>query len=113
MIKLTKKEDEVLSSFNGIEDAAIKTDLINWLFAGDGLLSENFNTDELKLKATQAILDGEWEVEEPMTLDEFKEEYKLLKSEYNRLRVVGNLSATRIHQEAVTKLVEEFLEEVE
>lgn len=64
MIKLTRKEDKVLSSFNGIEDAAIKTVLINWLFTGDGSLRETFNTDELKLKATQAILDGEWEVEE-------------------------------------------------
>lgn len=34
---------------------------------------------ESKLLLTQAILDGEWEVEEPMTLNEFKEEYKLLK----------------------------------
>ena len=72
-----------------------------------------FSSFERNLAVVQAILDGEWEVEKSMTLDEFKEEYKLLKCEYNRLRVVGNLSATRIHQEAVTKLVEEFLEEVE
>ena len=31
-----------------------------------GELSEIFNTSELKLKANQAILDGEWEVEEPL-----------------------------------------------
>ncbi|WP_081112612.1 hypothetical protein [Streptococcus parauberis] len=105
MNKLKKEEATILAPFNLEYDyskAMAIREINRYAIDNDSLL-----------KLTKAILDGDWEVEEPMTLDEFKEEYKLLKSEYNRLRVVGNLSATRIHQEAVTNLVEEFLEEVE
>lgn len=113
MIKLTREEDEVLGSFNKFNSITAKSCMIELLFEDGGMLAETFNTDELKLKATQAILDGEWEVEEQMTLDEFKEEYKLLKCEYNKMRLDGDITANRVYQEAVVKLVKEFLEEVE
>lgn len=123
MIKLTRKEDKVLSGLNGIEDASIKTDLINWLFTGDGLLSETFNTDESKLKATQAILDGKWEVEEPLYY------VHLLEGEGGYLNIgkhsgVKGLSTkhgsityktqfTRAEVKAIDQRYLEFLEEVE
>lgn len=116
MIKLTREQGEVLGSFNKwitSDSVTAKTYMIELLFEDSGLLAETFNTDELKLKATQAILDGEWEVEEPMSLDEFKEEYKLLKYEYNKMRLNGDITANRVYQEAVVKLVKDFLEEVE
>ncbi|BAH82137.1 hypothetical protein [Streptococcus dysgalactiae] len=111
MIKLKGNEDSWLTFFvnvNGLRTKEQKYKVIETVVS-----NRIFSSFERNLAVVQAIIDGKWEVEEPMTLDEFKEEYKLLKCEYNRLRVVGNLSATRIHQEAVTKLVEEFLEEVE
>lgn len=113
MIKLTREEDEALGSFNTFNSITAKSFMIELLFEASGILAETFNTDELKLKATQAILDGKWEVEEPMTLDEFKEEYKLLKCEYNKMRLDGDITANRVYQEAVIELVEDFLEEVE
>lgn len=67
MIKLTREQDEVLGSFNKFNSITEKSFMIELLFKDSGMLAETFNTDELKLKVIQAILDGEWEVgEEPL-----------------------------------------------
>lgn len=66
MIKFTKEQGEVLGKFNKFSSISAKSCIIELLFEDSGMLSETFNTDELKLKAIQAILDGEWEVEEPL-----------------------------------------------
>ena len=65
MIKLTREQGEVLEGFN-ISKERLKEQVIGFLYNPMGDLSEIFNTSELKLKATQAILDGDWEVEEPL-----------------------------------------------
>ncbi|MEF9623942.1 hypothetical protein PJ262_02150 [Streptococcus dysgalactiae] len=111
MIKLKGNEDSWLTFFvnvNGLRTKEQKYKAIETVVS-----NRIFSSFERNLAVVQAILDGEWEVEEPMTLNDFKSEYELMKVEYRNLRMVGNLSATRIYQEAVTKLVEEFLEEVE
>ncbi len=105
-IKLTKWEETILLAYLLDSDKA-KTYAIRDI--------NSFNMPipfESKLLLTQAILDGEWEVEESMTLDEFKEEYKMLKCKYNKMRLNGDITANRVYQEAVVKLVKEFLEEV-
>ncbi|WP_249629110.1 hypothetical protein [Streptococcus uberis] len=56
MIKLTREQDEVLGSFNKFNSITAKSFMIELLFEASGILAETFNTDELKLKATQAIL---------------------------------------------------------
>lgn len=65
MIKLTREQGEILEGFN-ISDEYLKEQVIGYIYSPSGWLSEIFNTSELKLKATQAILDGDWEVEEPL-----------------------------------------------
>ena len=65
MIKLTKEQGEILEGFN-ISDEVLKEQVIGFLYNPMGELSEIFNTSELKLKANQAILNGEWEVEEQL-----------------------------------------------
>lgn len=107
MIKLTKEEQKEID-FVDLEYGHNKADAIYELWA-----NKYPNTKgSVLLKLTQAILDGKWEVEKAMTLDEFKEEYKLLKCEYNKMRLDGDITANRVYQEAVIELVEEFLEEV-
>ncbi|EGJ27439.1 hypothetical protein Javan425_0040 [Streptococcus phage Javan425] len=118
---MTREEDKALRVFGGIEDTVIKTDLINWLFTGDGLLSKTFVTAESKLKAIQAILDGEWEVEEPLYY------VKLVDSEFGYLNitpesdftvtskeeVLGHKTKfTRAEAIAIDPRYEQFLEEV-
>lgn len=108
MIKLNKNEDSWLRCFvrlNGINTTEQKYKAIEKVIS-----NRKFGID-MNLAVIQAILDGKWEVEEPMTLDEFKEEYKLLKCEYNKMRLDGDITANRVYQEAVVKLVKEFLEE--
>ena len=63
MIKLTREEDAFLKRFC-ISNKHLKADLIELLYDPFCELGKKFNTSELKLKANQAILDGEWEVEE-------------------------------------------------
>lgn len=110
MIKLTRNEDNWLTCFvnvNGIRTKEQKHKAI------ERVVSNRLFVIDRNLAVIQAILDGEWEMEEePLTLDQFKSEFELMKVEYRHLKMAGNLSATRIYQEAVTKLVEEFLEEV-
>ncbi|WP_249629738.1 DUF1642 domain-containing protein [Streptococcus uberis] len=64
MIKLTREQDEVVGSFNKFNSITAKSFMIELLFKANGMLAETFKTDEEKLKAIQAILDGKWEVEE-------------------------------------------------
>ncbi|AJD83118.1 hypothetical protein [Streptococcus phage Str-PAP-1] len=65
MIKLTREENELLKKFT-INDDDLKQNVIKLLYNSDGELNRIFNTSELKLKVNQAILDGKWEVEEPL-----------------------------------------------
>lgn len=65
MIKLTREEDAFLERFC-ISNEHLKADLIELLYDPFCELSETFGTDESKLKAIQAILDGKWEVEEQL-----------------------------------------------
>ncbi|QBX17884.1 DUF1642 domain-containing protein [Streptococcus parauberis] len=65
MIKLTKWEDEVLSKFS-VDSNIGKLQVIGFFYSGEGTLPKTFKTSKSRLKATQAILDGKWEVEEPL-----------------------------------------------
>lgn len=65
MIKLTKEEDEVLSNFS-VDSNMGKLQVIGFFYSGEGILPKTFKTSKSRLKATQAILDGKWEVEEPL-----------------------------------------------
>lgn len=110
MIKLNKNEDSWLRCFvrlNGINTTEQKYKAI------EKVVSNRPFGFERNLAVVQAILDGEWEVEGSMSIDEFKEEYKMLKCEYNKMRLNGDITANRVYQEAVVKLVKDFLEEVE
>lgn len=123
MIKLTREQDEVLGSFNKFNSITAKSFMIELLFEASGILAETFNTDELKLKATQAILDGEWEVGEQLYY------VKLLAGEGGYLNI-GKYSGfkwlstkhesityktqfTRAEVKAIDPRYLEFLEEVE
>lgn len=110
MIKLKKNEHSWLRCFvniNGIRTFEQKYKAIEKVVS-----NRLFSSFDRNLAVIQAIIDGDWKVEEPMSLDEFKEEYKLLKYEYNKMRLNGDITANRVYQEAVVKLVKEFLEEV-
>lgn len=65
MIKLTREQNAILEGFI-ISDEDYKAQVIGFLHSPTSGLSKTFNTNELKLKAIQAILDGKWEVEEPL-----------------------------------------------
>ncbi len=65
MIKLTREQDEVLGNLN-IGKEYLKEQVIGFLYNPDGELSKTFKTSKSRLKATQAVLDGEWEVEESL-----------------------------------------------
>ena len=122
MIKLTREQGEVLGSFNKFNSITAKSCMIELLFEDGGMLAETFNTDELKLKAIQAILDGEWEVEEPLYyvhLMSYEDGYlnidkrdgtHFLSNTYDEF---DKTTFTRAEVKAIDPRYLEFLEEVE
>ncbi len=129
MIKLTKKQGEVLGKFNKFSSIAAKSCIIELLFEDSGMLSETFNADELKLKAIQAILDGEWEVEEQLyyvknkngilLLQKFQNEIIPVNHDFIRAISYANGAIAQSYQLTRQEIIDydprylEFLEEVE
>ena len=118
MIKLTRKENELLEEL-WVKSGAGKIKAIKEIYSGKSQVLSN-NT---LLKLTQAILDGEWEVEEPLyyvkLLDDTRGYLNICK--YSVVKILSTkyesetykTEFTRSEVEAIDPRYLDFLEEVE